>query len=374
MKHLRRTLQAFTLSRGEQIGSFLLLACIIILIIFNLYLSTAEPPGVPLEASEKFKQLVLKQDSLKQANRKFLYPFNPNTIDSAGLAQLAIPHYIKRNILNYRSGGGKYRKKEDLRKIYGMNDSIFDSIADYIIIDTSSNEAKSSAKKWQQKPSIKLRLFPFNPNTISKEALDSLDLPHFIKQNMLSYRNRGGSFRRKEDLQKLYGMTGKIYQRIEALIQIAPKEELAKKELTEASMTEVGFKDSLHIELNATTVEELKKLRGIGEKLSARIIKYRKLLGGYARVEQLYQVYGMPEETVQQNLSQLYCDSTIISPIQINWASARELAKHPLISDEQAQQIVKMRTKKGSFETIEKLKGSVFGEAEYDLVQFYLRP
>ncbi|MBN1108862.1 MAG: helix-hairpin-helix domain-containing protein, partial [Bacteroidales bacterium] len=51
------------------------------------------------------------------------------------------------------------------------------------------------------------------------------------------------------------------------------------------------------IELNTCDSAMLEALPGLGPVLSARIIKYRKLLGGYVSAEQLREVYGLSEET-----------------------------------------------------------------------------
>ena len=42
--------------------------------------------------------------------------FNPNTADSVTFCRLGLPGWMVRNILRYRSKGGKFRKAEDFRK------------------------------------------------------------------------------------------------------------------------------------------------------------------------------------------------------------------------------------------------------------------
>lgn len=46
------------------------------------------------------------------------------------------------------------------------------------------------------------------------------------------------------------------------------------------------------LDINAATAEDFKTINGIGEKLSARIVKFRDRLGGFLTSEQLYDVYG----------------------------------------------------------------------------------
>ncbi len=70
--------------------------------------------------------------------------------------------------------------------------------------------------------------------------------------------------------------------------------------------------ESLRIELNSADTTELKKLRGIGSKLSQRIVKYRTKLGGFSSKEQLKAVYGLSEETYEAILPHVWVDSTAI--------------------------------------------------------------
>lgn len=67
--------------------------------------------------------------------------------------------------------------------------------------------------------------------------------------------------------------------------------------------------DKLMVELNSADTTELKQLRGIGSKLSQRIVKYRKKIGGFTRKEQLKDIYGLSEETYQLILPHVWVDT-----------------------------------------------------------------
>ncbi|MBR5696262.1 MAG: helix-hairpin-helix domain-containing protein [Paludibacteraceae bacterium] len=68
--------------------------------------------------------------------------------------------------------------------------------------------------------------------------------------------------------------------------------------------------EHLRIELNSADTTELKQLRGIGSKLSQRIVKYRKKIGGFTRKEQLKDIYGLSEETYRHILPHVWVDTT----------------------------------------------------------------
>ncbi|MCB0641829.1 MAG: helix-hairpin-helix domain-containing protein, partial [Phaeodactylibacter sp.] len=71
------------------------------------------------------------------------------------------------------------------------------------------------------------RLFAFDPNTASREQLLELGFPEKLANTMLNYRKKGGQFRKKADLQRIYGMQPELYERIAAYVAIAPPTVLA---------------------------------------------------------------------------------------------------------------------------------------------------
>ena len=64
------------------------------------------------------------------------------------------------------------------------------------------------------------------------------------------------------------------------------------------------------VDLNSADTTELQKVRGIGPVLSKRIVKYRKLIGGFTDKSQLRQVYGLSPENYEQIAGQVYADTT----------------------------------------------------------------
>jgi len=101
------------------------------------------------------------------------------------------------------------------------------------------------------------------------------------------------------------------------------------------------------IELNRCDSASLEALPGIGPVLSARIIKYRNLLGGYASVEQLREVYGLTEDTYNIICSRLSADTSAIRKIKINTADYRQLIRLPYFEREEVSAIINYRQQHG---------------------------
>jgi len=108
-------------------------------------------------------------------------------------------------------------------------------------------------------------------------------------------------------------------------------------------------------DLNLSDSAALVRLPGIGPVLSARIIKYRKLLGGFARIEQLKEVYGLPEETFEAIKGRVFADSTLISRININTAVYKELARLHYLEKYEITAILKYRELEGKIKGINDL-------------------
>ena len=101
------------------------------------------------------------------------------------------------------------------------------------------------------------------------------------------------------------------------------------------------------LNLNSCDSASLEALPGIGPVLSARIIKYRNLLGGYVSADQLKEVYGLPEETFDMISSRVFTDSLSVRKIRINEADYKELIRHPYFQESEVSAILKYRELKG---------------------------
>ena len=75
-----------------------------------------------------------------------------------------------------------------------------------------------------------------------------------------------------------------------------------KTKLKKNSISAYERKVITQFEINAADTLNFRTLKGIGEVLSSRIVKYRKLLGGFYSTHQLTEVYGVEPETVNTNI------------------------------------------------------------------------
>lgn len=69
-----------------------------------------------------------------------LTPFDPNTADSIAFLRLGLKPWMAKNILKYREKGGRFRKPEDFKKIYGLNEEQYAMLLPYIHIQEAHRD------------------------------------------------------------------------------------------------------------------------------------------------------------------------------------------------------------------------------------------
>jgi DNA uptake protein ComE-like DNA-binding protein len=262
---------------------------------------------------------------------------------------------------------------------------------------TDFTEAKKALESWnyQNELSKNLILFEFDPNTVSEEQLDCLDVPVLIKRNLVKYRAAGGKIKNPADFRRIYGMNDSLFASLEPFIHIKQnvtkpvgKEvyQVNKKELPAFSKprgviaaednaaaldsTHAGErlpgKESLFIELNSADSAELTKLYGIGPVFASRIIKYRNLLGGYYSPAQLREVYGLREETMMLIQDYVFADTALIKPLRVNFDNYRDLLRHPYLEKHHVEAILNYRSQNGPYTSI----GQILQNGVMDSVVF----
>jgi competence protein ComEA len=114
-------------------------------------------------------------------------------------------------------------------------------------------------------------------------------------------------------------------------------------------------------------------LPGIGPVLSARIVKYRNMLGGFAHTDQIKEVYGLSEETYEMIKGRIFADSSGVIKIRINSAGFRELSHIPYIGKYEVTAILKFRELEGRLNSIEDLKiNKILTPEKAEKVESYL--
>lgn len=346
----------FHYTRTERNGAVvLLLLCLALVVMPRLFTLFSLPKQLDFEEEERLagqlKPTTAPENDGMDASAQ-LFAFDPNTATLEELQQLGLRERVAKAIVNYRSKGGQFRKSEDLKKIYTLSEKDYLRLEPYIRIAATKGYSDYSNDKKQPKT---YSLFPFDPNTATEEELLRLGLPKGVVTVMLRFREKGGKYRRKEDLKKIYILGEEDYLRIEPYISIAGQQEGTIPVVSLDIPKAYDYQKNTVIDINKATAEEWQQLQGVGPAFSAKIVRFREALGGFTSIEQVAETRGLPDSTFQKIRLQLR-HSPVFRLIDINSATAETLSRHPYMDRRTAEAIVSYRQKHGTFSSTEDLR------------------
>ena len=189
---------------------------------------------------------------------------------------------------------------------------------DPVTVRKQSDHAPEAVRIREKAAPRRVESFRFNPNTVSLEDLERLGFSEKQAQSILNYREKGGRFRRPSDFAKSYVVADSVYERLKPYIDIP------------------------RIDLNRADSAAFETLPGIGPYFAAKMVSYRKELGGYSHPEQLMEIYHFDREKYDALKDLITCSKPTPYPI---WTlSGAELARHPYLSRDEAHSIVLFRT------------------------------
>jgi DNA uptake protein ComE-like DNA-binding protein len=127
------------------------------------------------------------------------------------------------------------------------------------------------------------------------------------------------------------------------------------------------------LELNTCDSASLEGLPGIGPVLARRIIKYRNLLGGFASVSQLREVYGLSDSTFNIVSKRVRADSSKVVKINLNSADFKRLIRLPYLEKYDVTMILKYKELQGRIENLDELvKNKIITPEKAKKVRAYL--
>jgi competence protein ComEA len=239
----------------------------------------------------------------------------------------------------------------------------------------SSNKSDYSSRK----------LFTFDPNTLDVNGFKSLGLPEFLAERIEKYRNAGGKFKNPEDFKKIYGLLPATYSKLAPYIKIKngnnssneysetnfPDNNSVKSSELDSKTAPTNFKKTIAFDLNKADTTTLMTVKGIGSKLSQRIIKFRDNLGGFHSENQVREVFGLDSTVVKEILKYGSINSGIYHKIEIN--DANEI-KHLYLKPYIAKAIIAYRQQHGKYNSIADLKNvKLLDEVTIEKIKPYLK-
>jgi len=216
-------------------------------------------------------------------------------------------------------------------------------------------------------------LRPFNPNFISDFKGYQLGMSVAEIDRLLAFRKTNQYVNSTQEFQAVTKVSDSLLRHIAPYFKFP---DWISKRRPARSKFFISKKGALKvpIDINEATAEDLKKIYGIGDGLSERILKERKKFGGFVSMEQLKDVWGLSPEVIER-LNEGFVVSTVptFKLININTATIKDLMQLPYFKYPLAKNIITYRSMNGDFKSFEDLtKISGFPVDRIKIIALYL--
>jgi competence protein ComEA len=365
-KLIRNTKSYFVISKGQRNAMLLLFALLLVMII--IYFMLPHYLKMDYGHDETFKEEALQFEASRVHEEKHQkreltpFAFDPNETSADGFQQLGLSERQAEMIIKYRNAGGKFRTAGDFGKIYSISDEEYNILKPYIIIKEEILPAKETTKVVEKRS---ITPFPFDPNQIDSTEMTRMGLRESQIKNIINYRNAGGTFSVKKDIEKLYTISTEDYNKLEKYILLPSVDSLPPEE-------KIAVREPLIIEVNSADTATLQQLRGIGPAFADRIVKYRNRLGGFFDKSQLLEVFGMDTTRYIQIAKHIEVDRNNIRKMNLNTAGFREMVGHPYLEYYIVTSIFDYKDARGGFDSVQELTQiSLIYEQLYQKLEHY---
>ncbi|MEE4000919.1 helix-hairpin-helix domain-containing protein [Tenacibaculum sp. FZY0031] len=228
----------------------------------------------------------------------------------------------------------------------------------------------------------KSRLYPFNPNYITDFKGYQLGMSVEEIDRLHNYRKQNKWINSAKEFKQVTKISDSLLNRIVPYVKfpdwVVKKESQKKKSKIESGLIEKHtYNKEYKIftnDINKATQRDFETINGIGEVLSSRIIKYRDKLQGYSLTEQLYEVWGLDEATINR-IEQTFAviEKPIIKKVNINTARFKEVLENPYINYELCKKIFEYRDEVAELQDISELRNiKDFPLNKYSRIILYL--
>lgn len=219
------------------------------------------------------------------------------------------------------------------------------------------------------------KIYPFNPNFITDYKAYTLGMKPEEFDRLQKFRDQDRWINSVADFQKVTQVSDSLLNEISPYFKFPDwVVEANTKQKSKPSSTKV-ISSKIKKDLNSATEENLMEIRGIGEVLSKRIIRYRSQIGGFIDDIQLKDIYGLNYETRLLLLEEYSVQNPVdFEKIDLNKAEVLDLIENPYIDYELARKIINYRiTREGirTFDELAEIQGFPFDKT--DRLQLYLK-
>jgi competence protein ComEA len=199
-----------------------------------------------------------------------VFYFDPNTISSGDWKRLGVRDKTITTIQNYLSKGGRFKKPEDIDKIWGLSPGDQQRLMPYVSIKSIARETAPFEKGKYQKPLSAYALKTNQPIDVNlADTTGYISLPGIgskLAQRIITFRDKLGGFHSVDQVGETYLLPDSTFQKIKPRLFISNT--IVKQ-----------------ININLASADEMKVHPYLRYTLAQAIFQYRQQHGNFNSVE-----------------------------------------------------------------------------------------
>jgi DNA uptake protein ComE-like DNA-binding protein len=225
------------------------------------------------------------------------FAFNPNSLSKDSLNLLGLPSKVVRNILKYRAKGGRFYKSEDLLKIYGLSEELYQQLAGLIRLPenenrftekvTASTDDRGTVQEHENRPAVarakEMVPLMIDINQATEEDWQKLrGIGPYFASRIVRFRMALGGFLSIDQVAETYHLPDSTFQAIRPHLKWSPVQ--------------------TKLPINQVDEERLAQHPYISRRLAKALVGYREQHGPFQSQESLKKVQALSAEEMERIL------------------------------------------------------------------------
>ncbi|MFC6221686.1 helix-hairpin-helix domain-containing protein [Hymenobacter artigasi] len=239
----------------------------------------------------EFKKFERGGSRYPQVAQVKLAPFDPNALAAEGWEARGVPHFVAARLEKYRAAAGGFKAKAQIKKMYGLEDSVYQRLAPFIQLPEEAPKRDYAANRPGPdgkfppfaSPDGAPSKFPRKPRNLQPFDLNTADTTQLMQIRgigagrakwVVKYRNQLGGYLREDQLDEIF------------VLKDAPD---LRDSLRKYTFVAPGYAPKT-VNVNTASFDEMYLQPYIGKPRARIIVAYRQQHGPFKTVEDLKQI------------------------------------------------------------------------------------
>ena len=230
------TREYFFFTRRDRIGTMVILGLIVLTLVLPVFFPgkhAGSAPGNDTAWMAALQKIEVREELRENDDNPALYTydrspnrynentgqlfyFDPNTLSPEGWKKLGLRDKTIKTIQNYLSKGGRFRKPEDLQKVYGLRKDLYEKLLPFVQISNTKEpfpiKKDSTIASYPQKVTRSPTIIDIN--TADTTAFISLPgIGSKLASRIVSFRERLGGFYSIEQIAETFGLHDSLFRK-----------------------------------------------------------------------------------------------------------------------------------------------------------------